>query len=206
MSSSEEEEAPKVDRRAVREAAKAPLLSKKNADKEKRRTLVKGHKRSPGRPVGVTQKHVRERTDFVGKLLDRGATRQQVIDALMRPRSSDPGKPGGLGLTVEQALGAWRRASERRGEEFREEAQRAREEQCLRLRGHISGAASGKQFGAVASLEREYREVMGTTAPVRQVAPRGELRDLIADALASMTPEEIARLAGEDVPGGDEEK
>lgn len=204
--SDEADEAPKVDRRAIREAAKAPVLAKKNAEKERRRTLVKGKRKRPGgHPVGHTAKVTRARGDFVGKLLDRGATRQQAIDALMRPKSTDPSRPGGLGLTYSQAINVWHRARKRRGEEFQEEARQAREEQCLRLRGHISAAASGKQFGAVASLEREYGRVMGTDAPVRQAAPRGELRELIADAIADMSEKEILKLAGEDVPGGDEE-
>jgi hypothetical protein len=200
-----EEKGPKPDRRAIREAAREPLLAKKNAEKEAGRTLVKGKGRSPGRPVGYTRKDERERTNFVGKLLDRGATRQQVIDALMKARSSDPTKPGGLGLTYHAASSVWDRAKARRGEEFVEEARSAREEQALRLRGHISGAVADKQYGAVASLEREYREIMGTKAPARQVQPRGELRDLVADALGDMTPEQILALAGEDGAGGEDE-
>ncbi len=204
--SDEEKEEPKVNRRAIREAVRAPILAERNAAKEAGRRLVKSKRKAPGgRPVGHDARMSRERTDFVGKLLDRGATRQQAMDALMRPRSSDPGKPGGLGLTLSQAQNAWQRALKRRGEEFAEEARSAREEQALRLRGHISAAASGKQFGAVAALERDYGRVMGTDAPQRQTAPRGEMRDLIADAMASMTEREIAALAGEDVEGGDEE-
>jgi len=208
VSTDNKEQAPKIDRRAIREAKRAPILAKKNADKEASRTLVKGGRKKGqgGRPVGHTAKDSRLRTDFVSKLLDRGATRQQVIDALMRPRSTEPTKPGGLGLNHSQAVNAWDRARNRRGLEFVEEQKSAREEQCFRLRGHIAGAAADKQFGPVASLEREYGRVMGTDAPVRQAAPRGDLIELITESIAGMSPLEIARLAGEDVEGGEEEE
>lgn len=195
------------ERREARERARAPVLAKKNADKERGRTLVKGarQKGQGGRPVGHTARVSRERTTFVGKLLDRGATKQQVIDALMKPRSTDPTKPGGLGLTYSAAENAWDRARARRNSEFVEESRSAREEQCLRLRGHISGATADKQFGAVAALERQYGRVMGTDAPVRQVQPRGEEYELIAAVLADMTPEQRRSLAEEDVEGAEEE-
>lgn len=182
--------------------------ARRKAEHAQKRTLVKG-KRVRGRggkPAGMTKTASEERALFIGRLLDRGATRQQVIDALRRPKSSDPAKPGGYGLTHGAAQNAFKSAIDKRVAQFKEEARTAREEQALRLRGHISGAVADKQFGPVAALERQYSRVLGTDAALRPGPPRGEFRDLIADMLGDMTEDEVAALAAEDVEGGEEEE
>jgi len=138
-----------------------------------------------------------KRTDFVVRLLDRGATRQQVIEALTRPPSEDPKKPGGLGLARNIALNTFNFARQHRQDLLREESKFVRSEQYHRLKGHISGAVQDKQFGAVAQLERGVSRLMGTDA-IAPTVSRGDRRDLIADALAAMTDEEIETLAGDD--------
>lgn len=176
------------------------------------RTAAKG---SPGagfggKPKGFDAKETRVRDEFVGRLLDRGATRQQVIDALRR--SVNPGRdqfgnpvPPGLGLRPVQAKKAFEGARRRRAAAFREEAQFAREEQSARLRGHISGAAADKQYTAVASLERGYARLHGTDAPRRAVARHGDRRALIADILADLSDEQVRELADEDDTGDEDE-
>lgn len=144
------------------------------------------------------------REQFLERLLDRAVTRQQAIDLMMRPPSEETGRPGGLGLSYAAASAAWDRGLRRRCERFRVESAHAREEQGMRLLGHVSGAVADKQFGAVASLERELARLHGTYAVAKAAPPRGGRRDLIADALAGMSEEELRELAGEEDPGEDD--
>lgn len=182
-------------------------FARRRAEHAKKRTLVKGP--DPGREVrgrkkGHTQREARARNDFIQALLDSNATRQQVIAALMKPRSADPQRPGGLGLTAKGAEAAYKSAIDRRKELYAEMSRDAREMQAMRLLGSISKAAQLKQMGPVASLEREFTRVMGTAAR-EPIAPQSDLRELIGDVLAGMTEEEILAEAGKMKAGEKEE-
>lgn len=146
------------------------------------------------------------RDQFLERLLDRAVTRQQAIDALTRPPSSEPGKPGGLGMSYSAASAAWTRALQRRRERFRRESAHAREDQGMRLLAHVSGAVANKQYGALGALEDRLMRLHGTAAPLKAAPPRGDRRDLIADALAGMSDEEIRELAGEEDPSLEDEE
>ena len=168
-------------------------FARRRAEHAKKRTVVKGA--DPGREVrgrkaGHTRRVTQARSDFIQALLDSNATRQQVIAALMKPRSADPQRPGGLGLTTKAAENAYKTAIDRRKELFGEVSRDAREMQAMRLLGSISRASQLKQMGPVASLEREFTRVMGTAAR-EPIAPQSDLRELIGDVLAGMTEEEI---------------
>lgn len=146
------------------------------------------------------------RDQFLERLLDRAVTRQQAIDALTRPPSTETGKPGGLGMSYSAASMAWTRALQRRRERFRRESAHAREDQGMRLLAHVSGAVANKQYGALAPLERQLARLHGTDSPPKAVPSRGDRRDLIADALAGMSDEEIRELAEEEDPSMEDEE
>jgi len=171
-------------------------------DHDAHRTAAKGSASMSrgGRPKNFDPKETRRRDEFVWRLLDRGATPQQVIDALRRPpqlNPHEPGYPGGLGLRPIQAKKVYESARRRRASKFQEEDRFAREEQSARLRGHIAGAAADKQYTAVASLERGYARLHGTDAPRRQAPRHGDRRALIADVLAGLDDDQLRDLAEE---------
>lgn len=191
------------------------MPTKKEEDEiiRKASEIKSARRRTLGRPKSITggtsrlksTKDSVRRRDFVIRLLDRGATDQQVIDAMMRPEQPEDGRPGGLGIAERTARDLLLYVKKIRAEEFeREHGTIVRAEQSHRLRGHISGAVADKQFGAVAALERNFARLHGTDAAPTRPRPHGERRDLISDVLAGMTDEEIAALADEEIEEDDD--
>lgn len=134
---------------------------------------------------------------FALLLLARMASPRTCVEALMKPKSTDPTKAGGLGLTRDEAQRAVELAQRRRRDEFVEVHAEAVKDQSARLVDGIAGTwAAGKQATAL-GYERLFAQLHGTLAPKR-IRVEGGLEADIARALAGMTPEELAELDAED--------
>lgn len=173
------------------ERGSKPKLFEQNRTLARKRPKGRGGNRS-------TNKNAEARREFIVRLLDRSATTAQIVDALCRKPSTDPGKPGGLGLTRSAAYAALADAVKRRQKDFARENAAARAEQAFRLRGSLSAAVADKQFGAVAALERNLARLHGTDAPPVNPRPHGSTGEIVAGILGGMTEAEILGLAGED--------
>ncbi len=178
------------------------LRAARNERLQKGRTLARGRKKKAGRS---SDKDAQAKRDFIGSLLDRSATPAQVIAACCRKPSTDPSKPGGLGLTRSAAETALSDTIKRRQKDFARENAGARAEQAFRLRGSVSAAVADKQFGAVAALERNLARLHGTDAPPINPRPHGTTGEIVAGILGGMSEAEILGLAGEDEEQEDDE-
>jgi len=150
------------------------------------------------RPKAQARPHeTEERVRFALLLLARMAAPRTCIEALMKPRSSDPTKPGGLGLTRAQAEHALALAQRRRREEFAEVHAEAVKDQSARLVDGIAGTWAAGKHATALGYERLFAQLHGTLAPKRIRVEAGPEAD-IARALAGMTAEELAALDAED--------
>jgi hypothetical protein len=168
--------------------------------RHKRKPRPLGRKRSKGRGGNrSTDAAAEARRDFIGSLLDRSATTAQVIAACRRPPSTDPSKPGGLGLSRAAAQSALYEVLKRRQKDFAKETPASvRAAQSYRLLGSVSAAVADKQFGAVAALERNFARLHGTDAPPINPRPHGTTGEIVSGILGGMSEAEILGLAGED--------
>lgn len=198
-------------RRTDRMAAKTQEerdLERRLGELKRARSRTLARPRPKGKAGGnrSTDADAEARRDFISRLLDRSATTAQIVDALRRKPSTDPQKPGGLGLTRKAAYAALYETLKFRRRDFAKETPaEVRSEQSHRLRGSISAAVQDKQFGAVAALERGFARLHGTDAPPINPRPHGTTGEIVAGILGGMSEAEILGLAGEDDEQEDDE-
>jgi hypothetical protein len=141
--------------------------------------------RRKGEKLSTSSSRIAERKSLCVQLMQAGFSRQMVLEELERrgfpPRESQ--------ATYDEVLKGWCEA-------FEQDRATFKIQQAERLRSHIAQAAAAQKWSQVASLERIYAEVVGTLAPLRVEVDDGRvMRDALASVIASLSEEELDRMA-----------